>query len=222
MQLFMKLYDGDARLLAQGSTFNKPFSTDCIPRLPNFLMHCLAALSHMHKQGLVHGNVKLQNILYSTEEGQNVPNFYLAGFGATAATVGRTVLPKDRYYTPLEQQSTPERPFWTQAPADIYSFGIAILEFLGVVSGDEFLWSYHNWCQKLKFNGYKGEYQQFSLGDPDDVACSRVESLRATLLKNTVLEAMLNPDPAERPTAAEALEDFSRHYGFKIPADLDY
>lgn len=221
----MTLYDGDAHTLVNRSAIDKPFSTNCIPALPNFLMHCLAALSHLHKQRIVHGNVKLRNILYSREQGQSVPAFYLAGFGATATKVGLYIPISERHYVAKENHNSDTRPFSTQASADIYSFGIAILEFLGVITLDQLIQPAANWRQKLLVNDYKEFFSQPAVQNFHSFTSFsyRVESLRVHgLLKNSVLEAMLDPNPTERPTAAEALEAFSEHYDFEIPADLDY
>ncbi|KAJ3483798.1 hypothetical protein NLG97_g7221 [Lecanicillium saksenae] len=219
VQIFMTLYDGNAKELVVNRRCCAPISTARREHLRNFLVHCLGALRYLHKRDLVHRDVKLANILFKREfdRGNSGISFYLSDFGLTTAC-GRGWGPAgDNFYTAPELFDT-ERMVPAGPASDIYSFGIAILEFLGVVCPKEYTGADDLWCTKLYSKSSLDEYKDAPLHGSSHHGFSRIQSLRSRgLLRNATLEAMLDPIPENRPSAGKALFDLAMHYGFTVP-----
>lgn len=78
------------------------------------------ALSHAHRQGEVHGNVKPANVLVDAEG-----NAYLADFGLAGT-------PEDGHLAPEQQQDGPPR-----VASDIYALGVLARQVLVTTAGSE-------------------------------------------------------------------------------------
>lgn len=99
------------------------------------------ATAFLHQRGILHLDIKPDNILYDHNPGDPLPNFYLGDFGiarAEADAVGT-----NKIGTPLFM--APELAFGLAKPgpaADIWSFAMTIGEALG-------FWCLMNWTSWL-------------------------------------------------------------------------
>ncbi len=117
-QTFLAMEYVDASLKDWIQRHKRPFTRDEVVRL---LTPIAQALNAMHQQGLVHLDVKPENILVS-EDGRAV----LADFGITREQGAATTQGTPRYMSP--EQATGNRPVTPQS--DVYSLGVVIYEML--------------------------------------------------------------------------------------------
>lgn len=217
----MKRYRGSASALVTNHSCCGVFSTAKSRHLPNFLLHGLGALRYIHKQGIVHRDVKLANILYKRKSRNADADFYLSDFGLVTHTVNARGQAGDPLYIAPELLDT-GTVVWATPASDIYSFGIAILEFLGVVCKQEFKSAESLWRTKLANNSSPTDYRDVQWFGMNHFGHSRIQSLRARgLLRNPVLESMLDPIPGNRPSAGQALHQLARFYNFAVPPSWD-
>ncbi|KAM3499360.1 hypothetical protein MY10362_007382 [Beauveria mimosiformis] len=185
-EIFYPVYDDD---LSQIFLFRDWRTHVVCSHLRKFLVHILSALDFIHSHDMTHGNVGLGSILYK-REGSGVsflsPN-YSSGWKG------------DLRYRGPELMGVDYQSKCTGPPADIYSFGVAILEFLDIVGHDHHVSAYSH------VRPYNDSLRRYS----------RVRKLRDNGgLENPTLEKMLLSDPMKRPSAREALRGLADHYGF--------
>ena len=86
----------------------------------------LSALQHMHKNGIIHRDIKPQNILIHSEGHVKVSDFGIARM-ADSGTIGKTdmVMGSVHYFSPEQAQGKE-----VSAASDIYSAGIVLYEML--------------------------------------------------------------------------------------------
>ena len=116
--IFLAMEYVDASLKDWMQRHKRPFTREEVVRL---LTPIAQALDAMHQQGLVHLDVKPENILVS-EDGRAV----LADFGITREQGAATTQGTPRYMSP--EQATGNRPVTPQS--DVYSLGVVIYEML--------------------------------------------------------------------------------------------
>lgn len=87
------------------------------------------ALCHLHSHGVIHRDLKLENIIYTKEETIKVIDFGIAQIlkePAGSAMIGRRIVGTPIYMSP-EQKRDPDS---VSYPSDIYSLGIIIYELI--------------------------------------------------------------------------------------------
>ena len=97
-----------------------------LDRVVEFGTACCEALSHAHRQGLVHRDVKPANVLFTDDGRAKLSDF---GIAAAAGEAGLTddgmVLGSAHYISPEQAQGAPAGPL-----SDIYSLGVTLYEAL--------------------------------------------------------------------------------------------
>ncbi|ATY66144.1 kinase-like domain [Cordyceps militaris] len=198
----------------------KLFNTENSEHLSAFLGQCLGALDYLDERKVVHGDIRLENILFK-QSNQGI-EFFLSGFGCATKVQDAKNWSGDARYMPPEQFEHQALP---SPKSDIYSFGMTSLEFLGSLCRREYQCGGEKWRTKLRNSGCTVKYNRGDYSSKSKFKhISRVQFLRKNgLLPNevleevlgkshcpdpeTILEKMLNPDPWERPRAKELLED---------------
>jgi len=101
-------------------------------RVVTILRRASAALDHAHGMGVVHRDVKPQNILLGTSEGSSADHVYISDFGlvkpvGSESNASRTseVLGSIQYMAPEQIEGMP-----TDGRADVYSLGCVAFEAL--------------------------------------------------------------------------------------------
>ena len=90
------------------------------------LLQTLSALDHAHRQGIVHRDVKPENVMVSRDGVVKVADFGLArAYADTQITVAGTVTGTVQYLAPEQLQGEPADP-----RTDLYSLGVVAFELL--------------------------------------------------------------------------------------------
>ncbi|KAG7291195.1 hypothetical protein NEMBOFW57_001207 [Staphylotrichum longicolle] len=180
--------------------------------LHDFIDQVLDALSFLQKNKILHHDLKSDNILYTRSKDKGVTyRFLLSDFGLSI-TRRRGVWDNKKpgalaYRAPELTQSRKPHP-----NSDVYSFGIMLLELLGVYCGDEATQEF-SWREKLKgfhvrnYNHYRDEVPERGAdwGRVEDLrGHSRVESLATYGIVPSAFMYVLERDPAKRSSAADA------------------
>ncbi|XWW96137.1 hypothetical protein V2A60_004108 [Cordyceps javanica] len=216
VQLFLPPYESDATSLVTAHSCRGPISTENIEHLPRFLTQCLGALRYLHERDLVHRDVKLEHVLFR-RNGDEL-TFFLSDFGLATSTSAVREDAGDICYWAPELFREGAR---CGRPTDMYAFGVAILEFIGVICPDEYTCSTAEWRERLAASGCVGEPSDARPEGATVYACPRVQALRASgLLCNPALERMLDPEPENRPLAGWALSNLADYYGFEVPPEF--
>jgi PAS domain S-box-containing protein len=106
-----------------------------LARILNFSINLATALSHAHERGLIHKDIKPENVLVALEPGDDVGHVWLTGFGIASR------LPRERQppappetvagtlaYMSPEQTGRMNRSMDTRS--DLYSLGVTLYEML--------------------------------------------------------------------------------------------
>ncbi|KAJ4155945.1 hypothetical protein LMH87_001165 [Akanthomyces muscarius] len=215
VEVFMTLYHGNATSLVRKHRCDKRVSTENSRHFPRFLIDCLGALDHLHRKDLVHRDVKLANILFArTPAGLE---FALSDFGVATLDDDAEGHYGDRIYTPPELA---DRKGKATSASDMYGFGIAILEFLGVVCRDCYYVGERKWRARMRASDYRGRYQDFAFPRESHFCYARIQYLREHSRISSTVKRMLEPEPGVRPSAEEALVELANYYEFNIPAHI--
>lgn len=84
------------------------------------------ALGHAHTHGVVHRDIKPQNILFTDDGHVKVTDFGIArALAASGGTATGTILGSPHYLSPEQAQGLPAGP-----PSDLYSLGVVLYEML--------------------------------------------------------------------------------------------
>ena len=119
--IVMELVDGQTLKEAIGKTTPLP-----VPEAIRIAVEVCAALSAAHARGLIHRDIKPQNILLTADGQVKVADFGIARrTTATAATQTGTVLGSVHYLSPEQARGLDAGP-----PADLYALGITLFEML--------------------------------------------------------------------------------------------
>jgi serine/threonine protein kinase len=119
--IVMECIEGET--LAEVIAREAPLDPD---RAVDYLLQVCAALEHAHASGLVHRDIKPQNLLVRPDGTLKVADFGIARpLGATQLTLAGTILGTAAYFAP--EQAAGEQ---ITAAADIYSLGAVAYELL--------------------------------------------------------------------------------------------
>lgn len=212
VEVFMTLYHGNATSLIRKHRCDKKVIQENGRHFPKFLIDCLGALDYLHRQGLVHRDIKLANILFA--KAPTGIEFALSDFGSVTMDEDAEGHFGDRVYTPPELA---DRKGKATSASDMYGFGIAILEFLGVVCPDCYYVSERTWRGRMRASEYGGRYRDFAFPRESHFCYARIQFLRENSRISSTVKRMLEPEPGLRPSAEEALVQLADYYEFDIP-----
>ena len=123
----MELLEGEDLLGYLGRALPAPAERAAAPLLADLLDQTLAALDYIHSRGLVHQDLKPQNILVSEQEGAARVKLIDFGLARAAGTESRELSGTIEYLAPELLKGEPPT-----ARSDLYSLGILLHEiFLG-------------------------------------------------------------------------------------------
>ena len=94
-------------------------------RAIGFALQILAALRVAHQEGVIHRDVKPQNILVQADGKAKVADFGIARAGETEMTEAGSIVGTAQYLAPEQARGLPVGP-----PADLYAVGIVLYEML--------------------------------------------------------------------------------------------
>ena len=158
-------------------------------RALELLGQAASALDAAHAAGLVHGDVKPQNILVDGEGSAYLGDFGLTRAGGDSLTASRPLLGTVAYVAPELIQGEPAQP-----ASDRYAFGATLFHCL---TGDP-----------VYPLGTDAAVLYAHVGSPPPRASERREELPAAL--DGVFEGALAKDPDRRPASAGELVDSAR------------
>ena len=174
----MELLEGEDLLGYLGRALPAPAERAAAPLLADLLDQTLAALDYIHSRGLVHQDLKPQNILVSEQEGAARVKLIDFGLARAAGTESQELSGTIEYLAPELLKGEPPT-----ARSDLYSLGILLHEiFLG----------------QPPFHGKKME--ELIKGHLEGVGVDP-RSLPQEYRELTM--RLLEKDPANRPRAAE-------------------
>ncbi|KAH8804571.1 kinase-like domain-containing protein [Xylogone sp. PMI_703] len=215
VELFFKLCVGNVDSLLPQTHKCTKISKVHQEWLADFISQTLSGLAFMHQNDMVHRDIKPDNILFDYRPDNSGKNFYISDFGLTSSTASVTGLAGTPAYMPPEST----RHGKCDTASDVYSFGITLLEVLGIYCPREAYLTDSEWRKKLKAYGvreyrdYRDTYFPGAYIPRFETAHSRVKSLVDYSLVRSAVKRILNQDPQNRSTAAEARRDLLRIYG---------
>lgn len=209
MQIFVPLYKGTVHSLLRQP--HRCFENPSAPEswVPSFISQTLDGLAFIHKHGMVHRNIKPENILYDKGAPNNTMAFYISNF---SLTVPKEFVGGVRGGTSTLSFMAPEttRDGECDSASDVYSFGVTLLEVLGKYCVSESRLSVDEWRAKLKaFNAkYYASYRDTVVHGAQlpkmQPGHSRIQSLVDSFVVRRSLKYVLEQDPRLRATASDA------------------
>ena len=167
----------------------------------HFITQIMHGLSHAHSRGIIHRDIKPQNIMVLRDGSVKVADFGIACLANTANTLTQEALGSVHYISP--EQARGDR---TDARSDVYSAGVVLYEML---------------TGRLPFEGDSAvsvaiQHLSGTPLNPRDINPEIPEALELICMK------AMNPDLSKRYTSANAMiEDLEKFR--KDPAvNLDY
>ncbi len=178
--IVMEYVEGSSlkQLISQGAPFT-------IPRATSITMQILAALGFSHQKGIVHRDIKPQNILVTPDGMVKVTDFGIARAAASGQlTETGTVLGTVHYCSPEQAQGR-----GVTAASDLYSVGVVLYEML---------------TGRLPFEGEGALAVALKHLQEEPVAPSRLNPRVPPQVDSIVLKAMAK-DPAQRYLSADQM-----------------
>ncbi|KAI9172676.1 Serine/threonine-protein kinase PrkC [Paramyrothecium foliicola] len=213
VQIFFQLCQGSVfDILPAHNCYKNPSAAMLVPWFTEFVNQVLSGLAFMHRNGVVHRDLKPQNVLFRTIS--TVWHFYISDFGLAASFSSVKGIAGDVHY--MSPESTRYAKF-TRA-SDIYSFGMTILEVLNKYCPSEGELSESQWREKLKnfrvrnYRDYKDRLPANAVVPAAQPAHSRVLSLGEYGLLRPSVTRILTSDPRRRTTAMQARQELLADY----------
>ncbi|KAL2261231.1 hypothetical protein VTK26DRAFT_4541 [Humicola hyalothermophila] len=226
VEIFLPLCDGDLYKILQRYSHQhnchapQKGRRSLWPRFtPVLIDQVLSALAFLQEQGIVHLDIKPDNILYTvdqlSEDQESSMTFYLSDFGYTGYAHEAAPKGSHGYMAPEISENS-----YVSTYSDLYSFGVTLLEVMGIYCTDYEMDSRFDWRKKLRNYGVKGWETYTDLEPrpdavfPDEIyGQSRIQSLFTYKLIPSVLKSLLAFDRGKRKDARTArillLEEFS-------------
>ena len=116
-----------ALLLGEGPRLEEPTRVLDLDQALDFMAQLLAGLGALHGAGLVHRDVKPDNLLITSAGGLKICDFGLAGGVRRALDAPSNLMIGTPYYSAPEQEKNPGQ---ASAAADLYAAGVVLLRML--------------------------------------------------------------------------------------------
>jgi len=171
-----------------------------------FIDQVLSGLAFIHKQGMIHMDIKPDNILFTLHQvGPNETRrkFYIADLGLTSNT--HSV--RGPAGTPCYQSPESSRDDKVSIASDVYAFGIVLIEILGFWCIQDGYGRVSKWQEKLGRLGIKNarEYKDYVPSRCRDRSQqpthSRIKSLVDYGIVRSAVGRVLDEDPRRRSPA---------------------
>lgn len=178
--------------------------------VPRFIDQVLSALAFIHRNGMIHRDIKPGNILYDDLPGDSGRTFYISDFGLATSkeSLGGLIGGCLPYMAP----ETTRNGECTNA-SDVYSFGVILLEVLGKYCVHERKMAVQDWREKLRVCGVR-DYRDYRDNKPThalipkaQVGHSRIQSLLDYGVVRPAIRRILEQDERRRATAVDARRD---------------
>lgn len=172
--------------------------------LHNFIYQTLTGLAHLHKHGMVHGNINPTTILNTTKSCL----LDISHLCQTKNIRETTTVDKDSDICYSSPESTRVGQF--TAKSDVYSFGVVLLGIMGWWCPSEGFSDQRSWrkklenCRVLGFSEYEDEETYNTLHPLMERTHARINSLVECGIVGPELISLLEENPSLRPSALEA------------------